>query len=269
MNRARWRGAGAGTGAARPARGAVCGPPNAGRRMPHAACRERAVDGAGPGTAARRLQTGPVSFPRRVPGRWSAVDPGQVRPPRRVGPVPPVRRGRPPRSLLRRLSAGHRSRAGRLAVGRPLTRGGYSLRGGNGRYRRYPGSARAGSARAGVACDSAARPGTARPRASCGGRSPGLASRVGPVSFPCRTPGRRPSADPRWIRPPRRQRPVPPIHRRRPHRRSPRWDRPPRAPLPFPWPRNGVPGPRVRYGCVPPVEVDDLGGVAAGLRGTA
>ncbi|MEU3657703.1 IPT/TIG domain-containing protein, partial [Streptomyces sp. NPDC032161] len=30
-------------------------------------------------------------------------------------------------------------------------------------------------------------------------------------------------------------------------------------PLPFSWPRNGVPGPRVRYGCVPPVEVDDLG----------
>ncbi|MFE9882204.1 hypothetical protein ACFYR3_39245, partial [Streptomyces sp. NPDC005784] len=25
------------------------------------------------------------------------------------------------------------------------------------------------------------------------------------------------------------------------------------APLPFPWPRNGAPGPRVRYGCVPPV----------------
>ncbi|MFF8917311.1 hypothetical protein ACF08M_29375 [Streptomyces sp. NPDC015032] len=41
------------------------------------------------------------------------------------------------------------------------------------------------------------------------------------------------------------------------------------APLPFSWPRNGAPGPRVRYGCVPPVEVDDLGGVAAGLRGTA
>ncbi|WP_326763310.1 PLP-dependent aminotransferase family protein (plasmid) [Streptomyces sp. NBC_01591] len=41
------------------------------------------------------------------------------------------------------------------------------------------------------------------------------------------------------------------------------------APLPFLWPRNGAPGPRVRYGCVPPVEVDDLGGVAAGLRGTA
>ncbi|WP_330290073.1 IS66 family transposase [Streptomyces sp. NBC_00576] len=39
--------------------------------------------------------------------------------------------------------------------------------------------------------------------------------------------------------------------------------------LPFSWPRNGVPGPRVRYGCVPPVEGDDLGGVAAGLRGTA
>ncbi len=41
------------------------------------------------------------------------------------------------------------------------------------------------------------------------------------------------------------------------------------SPLPFSWPRNGAPGPRVRYGCVPPVEVDDLGGVAAGLRGTA
>lgn len=40
-------------------------------------------------------------------------------------------------------------------------------------------------------------------------------------------------------------------------------------PLPFSWPRNGAPGPRVRYGCVPPVEGDDLGGVAAGLRGTA
>ncbi len=26
-----------------------------------------------------------------------------------------------------------------------------------------------------------------------------------------------------------------------------------RAPLPFSWPRNGAPGPRVRYGCLPPV----------------
>ncbi|MFD6327781.1 IS6 family transposase, partial [Streptomyces sp. NPDC058442] len=26
------------------------------------------------------------------------------------------------------------------------------------------------------------------------------------------------------------------------------------SPLPFSWPRNGAPGPRVRYGCVPPVE---------------
>ncbi|WP_103532001.1 hypothetical protein [Streptomyces sp. SM11] len=25
------------------------------------------------------------------------------------------------------------------------------------------------------------------------------------------------------------------------------------TPLPFLWPRNGAPGPRVRYGCVPPV----------------
>ena len=25
------------------------------------------------------------------------------------------------------------------------------------------------------------------------------------------------------------------------------------TPLPFSWPRNGAPGPRVRYGCVPPV----------------
>ncbi|MFF0001598.1 hypothetical protein, partial [Streptomyces avermitilis] len=27
----------------------------------------------------------------------------------------------------------------------------------------------------------------------------------------------------------------------------------PAAPLPFSWPRNGAPGPRVRYGCLPPV----------------
>lgn len=25
-------------------------------------------------------------------------------------------------------------------------------------------------------------------------------------------------------------------------------------PLPFSWPRNGAPGPRARYGCLPPVE---------------
>ncbi|MFF3734487.1 transposase, partial [Streptomyces sp. NPDC002476] len=42
--------------------------------------------------------------------------------------------------------------------------------------------------------------------------------------------------------------------------RGPRPARRPAAPpVTFFVPRNGAPGPRVRYGCVPPVEVDDLG----------
>ncbi|MFJ9475765.1 hypothetical protein ACIRRI_12195 [Streptomyces mirabilis] len=37
------------------------------------------------------------------------------------------------------------------------------------------------------------------------------------------------------------------------------------APLPFSWPRNGAPGPRVRYGCVPPVEVMTWGVLPPGF----